>query len=98
METSDREKRINKVLDNINLEIDKVGEKIIKHKIEIKEIQKKIGREVIKIVRTRREVRYSGSRREELEKVRSILRNKIEGNLEKIRRLDIQFGEVWDSL
>ena len=98
MDTSDRGKRINKVLDDINLEIDKVGEKIVIHKVEIREIQKEIGREVIKRVRTRREVRYSGSRREELEKELSILRNNIEGKLEEIQRLDTQFGEVWGSL
>lgn len=98
MDTSDRGKIINKVLDDINLEIDKVGEKIVIHKIEIREIQKEIGREVIKRVRTRREVRYSGSRREELEKELSILRNNIEGKLEEIQRLDTQFGEVWGSL
>ena len=98
MDTSDRGKIINKVLDDINLEIDKVGEKIVIHKVEIREIQKEIGREVIKRVRTRREVRYSGSRREELEKELSILRNNIEGKLEEIQRLDTQFGEVWGSL
>ena len=98
MDTSERGKRINKVLDDINLEIDKVGEKIVIHKVEIREIQKEIGREVIKRVRTRREVRYSGSRREELEKELSILRNNIEGKLEEIQRLDTQFGEVWGSL
>ena len=98
MDTSDRGKIINKVLDDINLEIDKVGEKIVIHKVEIREIQKEIGREVIKRVRTRREVRYSGSRREELEKELSILRNNIEGKLEEIQRLDTQFGEVWGSI
>ena len=98
MDTSERGKRINKVLDDINLEIDKVGEKIVIHKIEIREIQKEIGREVIKRVKTDREIRYSGSRREKLEIEISILRNKIEGKLEVIRRLDTQFGEVWGSL
>ena len=54
--------------------------------IEIREVQKETGREI----------RYSG--REKLAIEISILRNKIEGKLEEIRRPDNHFGEVWGSL
>ena len=98
MDTSERGKRINKVLDDLNLARDKIGERIVIHKIEIREVQKEIGREIIKRVKTGRKIRYSGSRREKLAIETSILRNKIEGKLEEIRRLDNHFGEVWGSL
>ena len=40
MDTSERGKRINKVLDDLNLARDKIGERIVIHKIEIREVKK----------------------------------------------------------